>query len=176
MKNSQQGFGASTALIIIIVLVAIAGVGYAVWSMNDKEPTNVVASNSQKQIESKDFTEGIITIKAAAVVDREEILAKVARPLRDWHTDVVKIELESITVDAAPNQMSADDARYAVSYKQRGVADDNLGFIFGEKKTIDYWVPQLCDDGGCEPYPESFKVKYPETYAAYQRLQQPKDK
>jgi len=174
MRKNEVGFGAVPLLLVAVVLCVMAGAGYLLWRKDSGTVRTANSESAVKATQPQDYKEGVITIKAGAIADRDEILNKVARPLRDWHVEM-KQEVGSIVVDKASDQKSAEDFRYSLSYTQTGVGS-NLGFLFGDNHTIDYWLPQLCDDGGCMTYPDSFKAKYPETYAAYQRSMQPKDK
>lgn len=157
MSNARRHIPASWILYGILVIVTIL-VGWFVWHM-----------------EHADYREGIITIRQADTMsaqEREAILTRVARPFVDYTASLNAPRLLYVTISRDANMLGPDDFRYDFTYKSQGDTLES-GFLFGANNTIDYWLPQLCDEGGCMTYPKWFKDAYPNTYAAYLRSLQP---
>ena len=153
--------------------ITISWVLYAVLIL-----VTVVVASLAWRVEHADYREGVITIRRADTIsteDRDAILTKVARPFVDYTNSLHGPRLLYVTISRDTNMFGPNDFRYDFAYKSQ---DDPLesGFLFGYNNTIDYWLPQLCDEGGCNSYPTWFKEKYPATYQAYLRSLEPTKK
>lgn len=167
MKHkSQAGFAHVAAILLVVVVVgAIGGSGYYVYHKNHtaKKAGSVSASDEYK--------EGVITIKQVSRIgeaNKQAMLTKVIRPFVYYQDNELKLPVTDVvvTISKSPTTGQPDSKfGYHLSYNQKG-SSIALGFTFGDSGKINYWTPQLCG-GGCRPYPESFKAKYPANYQAY---------
>ncbi|HET8708793.1 MAG TPA: prepilin-type N-terminal cleavage/methylation domain-containing protein [Candidatus Saccharimonadales bacterium] len=177
--KSQSGFAIIEVIAVIVVLGIIGFVGWYVWQgrQTDKpaQQTAQSGNDSKNNQKSDEYKEGDITIKQASEIGaqkRQEMLAKVIHPFRDY-TNKSGAPITSIVVTISTDPSGKPDQKYGydLAYEQKGNSNSGQGFTFGENGTINYWIPSLCDDGGCQEYPAWFKAKYPATYQAFQEAQ-----
>jgi hypothetical protein len=176
MKSKHQSGFAHVGLLLLVatVIAAIGGSGYYVYHKNHQKKPSTIQSQTNV---SDEYKEGVITIKQVSKIgeaSKQAMLAKVIRPFVDYQDNELKLPVTNVVVTISKNPTTGQpDSKfgYDLSYNQKG-SSIVLGFTFGDSGKIDYWIPQLCDDGGCRPYPDSFKNKYPQNYQAYLNSQQ----
>lgn len=170
MKKDQNGFGIVGVLLIVVLAGLMGFVGWRVYAMNTgSKQTESNASKSPAT--SNDSTVISFTPEASFSHGvKQEILTKVVNPFIYFHEESLKIKIRGVVVDPDPGTMGPDDYRYRLTYHYAN-SQERMGFLFGAKNRIGYWQPPLCDPGGCMPYPDDFKQKYPITYQAYQECQ-----
>lgn len=130
-------------------------------------------SNSQA---SNIFTDGLVTFRNANHFSselRSEIRSKITDPIVYFETKVHKASgFKGVIIDLGledDNKTRSDKHGYMLEYVYEDPDVTGIGFVFGEEGKISYWTPQLCDDGGCSPYPDDFKKKYPQNFEAYKK-------
>ncbi len=130
------------------------------------------------QTSNDTVADGLVTFYNASQISTEkraEIKQKVTDPLVYYETQVLKSpDFKGVSIDlglAEDNVTRSTEHGYTLSYNYDNPELDGTGFVFGDNGTISYWIPQLCDPGGCNPYPEDFKAAFPETYKAYEQSQ-----
>ncbi len=107
---------------------------------------------------------------------KQEIRSRIAEPMLYYHEAVLHISMKEIFIEKSKNVMSNEDARYILSYSyENDPHGSGMGFIFGYGNIVEYWMPLLCDHGGCREYPDIYKNKYPDNYSAYSACQAAKD-
>lgn len=179
-STSNQGFGVVPLLIMLAVVALIATVGYAVFKSNnapetsrtqtEQEAAKAFDAAAKAKIRAADYKkEGIVTFKRVSYygeVKRNEIMAKIVDPLIYDHEEVLGIKLSQVTVDINDARYSYDDTHFTLNYSYENESQKS-GFIFGPGGRVNYYQPHLCDHGGCKPYPEGLKQKFPANYQAY---------
>lgn len=160
MLNNQRGFGISAILLISVVVMLVCGTGFYVFSRNDSDKDG---ANSPLSTRKTDTTEEFMGTKIIYKADLEissdekkQIQDRMINPLLYHYSVVSGGNIKTLTLSNANDQV----------YKYEINAGD-YSFWFGQDNKIEYFYPQLCDDGGCSEYPETLKSKYPESYEAY---------
>ncbi len=175
--KDQLGFSALESLLILIIIATISATGWFVWLSVQKtnKTNNQAVVDSQSNTKSDTYKNGIVTFRHASQFSdakRKEILAKVADPLIYYEKTDLKSDLTEVVIDLGKGPDNKTfSAKYGYSLSEVHPSGSKfgqgIGYVLGENGKIDYWVPQLCDDGGCVQYPADFKQKYPANYQAY---------
>lgn len=181
----QKGFAALEAILILTVIGTIGGAGWYVLNSKDKIAKTYDSSKNQDLIGAfGPYNRGKDTFKTERIgvkvtfVDtkiftenaRKEVFEKVVDPMVYYNNKVMKGDLMGLTIFE-----SDGDYYESEDYKGEGGCD-GCGGLFARSGKIQYWVPQLCDDGGCQSYPKDLKEKYPKNYEAYQKANEDLDK
>jgi hypothetical protein len=182
-KLNQKGFGIVEIMLVILLIGLVGGIGYYVFaqaknnddsvqsqsSSNDSEPLN-----RPSEIKASEYPLGISYVKTDNFTESEkkEISQKVAEPYHFYATEVLKVKQTKVIISRDNNSLGPNDIRYSLN----SFANDeyNEGFVFGAENRVGYWLPQLCDDGGCTVFPEALKSEYPNTYKMYLKCEKTK--
>lgn len=179
LRKDSKGFGLIEVL-LIIAITGVIGVGYYVFSqtsskisssnaqdITDKSNKEAISTSSTEQSKSEKTTEpykAVISFNDGGSLTQDqksEISSKLAEPLSYHHFKNLNIPLKEVTIQKAESQ------GHTVSYVYAENPETNkFGFVFNANE-VRYWQPQLCDHGGCAPYPESLKKAFPANYEAY---------
>lgn len=163
MKRKSLRTKRQTVISVLIVLCVLGVVGWQIGKSHSDNPTyQATTTKADQQLPVVKFE------PATAFSDstKQEILSKVAEPFVYYQERILKFDLTDVNVTSSSNMMSPDDYQFALGYYNKGSWQE-MGFLFGAHQQIGYWQPQLCNDGGCTSYDETFKQKYPLNYQAY---------
>jgi hypothetical protein len=176
IRRLQSGFAIIEVLVVILILTGIGFTSWYVWHYRQTtdQPAAVTAT-LPLEANTDTYKTGIITFRHASQFSpslRSEIMTKIVNPFIYYNTKDVESGLTGVVIDLglAPDNTTRS-AKYGYIFNDLYPGSNNQGFIFGEEGAIDYWIPPLCDDGGCKPYPQDFKAKFPATYQAYVAVQ-----
>lgn len=161
---NSKGFG---PLPLLLVLAIAGAIGFTTWYVLDQRKQK---QSDNGQTTTQSATAAPITFEPESDFseqEKSEILTKIAEPFRFYQLEMLKADLVSITVAKSKD---GSGYKYSFGYKFASTSTD-YGGLFGQNNKIGYWVPQLCDHGGCSDYPEEFREKYPENYQAYLRCE-----
>lgn len=174
--TNQNGFSLLELLLIIVLVGLVGGAGYYVYSQsqnNDETSTpqsSVTEPNSSLVVNDEEFNnlpEGVTFDSSSdfSSSEKKEILHKYADPFVYYQTNVFKLGSIKVLI-SKDNNSKGDLPRYSMSYLD-STNKVVMGESFGNGGIIEYWLPQLCDDGGCTKYSAIFKQEFPDTYEAY---------
>ncbi len=181
VHTNNKGFGLVGFLIVVVVFIGLVSSGYYVYSKNASKTSlstnqedRSTAGDKAKSISSTDRSKdaqgpesykSVISFKdngSLTEAQKDEIRVKLAEPLSFYHFNNLNIPLKQVSVQKAETQ------GYTLSYVYAEDPQTNkFGFVFNPED-VRYWQPQLCDHGGCNPYPESLKKAYPANYKVYE--------
>lgn len=173
---NQRGFSLIELLLIIVLAGVVGGVGYYAYSQSQKTDetstpqSSVNEPNSSLVANIADFKKlpAGVTFNSSSDFsssEKKEILHKYADPFVYYQTNVLKLGSIKVLISKY-NNSKGDLPRYSMSYLD-STNKVVMGESFGDEGIIKYWLPQLCDDGGCMEYSAIFKQEFPDTYQAY---------
>jgi hypothetical protein len=187
MRNlNNSGFKVVLFSLVIVVVGMAIGAAWWVWNRNayqddgtesDSTFSNQSTSTANETPESARYSaHGVeIVFEDEAQFSDElqsEILEKIAKPYAFYEAPGSDLKTIAISVNYGPDGSKED---YSLSAAYESVPDSGTGFVFGGEDKIGYWQPQLCDPGGCIPYPEDLKNSYPKTYQAFVQCEEARE-
>ena len=170
MRKNNKGFAHIAVIMVAVMLVIVGLVGWKVWRDN-KEPVQNNASREQSYGNGKIHFKNESSCKP---VVKQQILERVAEPMLYYYDNILNSKLKYINISKESNSSNVQSG-YILEYtdgSSSNTAMHDSGFIFGQDDYIQYWYPQLCDDGGCNDLPAEFNAKYPKNFETYMSCQQ----
>lgn len=187
LKNSQTGFSAIEALLIVVIVAIVGGTGFYVYHAQTNANKNLKGDNSTAPkfknnskkaaktpatAQTTDETIGTVKISFSPAnlyssIEKSTLKAKLLEPIIDFDVQFKDtngyVPLASLSITKKTDaQYAAADAsgKYRYSVHQVSTSGGTTDFLYGQNDTIDWWLPQ-CYANKCD-LTDTFKAKYPE--------------
>jgi len=166
-KLHQKGFGIVELLLVFVLVGLVGGIGFYVFNQSKKNDETAQPSSSTNSNIEYASTVSFVPPNTFSEDETKEISEKIVDPYVYFSKESLKLDDVTVVIERSKRMIDENDFQYSFSSKVGGKSLES--FLFGRDKKIEYWAPRLCDDGGCQEYPDDFKTKFPKNYEAYVR-------